>query len=467
QSFSDFPFPLYFKELDRAFPNSKFILTTRDLDGWLESVRTHFSRIPIFRELDWHLEASDHMHSTFYGTDQLDAAVFRKRFEEFHQEVLDYFKNRPEDLLVLDITQGHGWEPLCAFLGVAPPEHEPFPFLNPTYSNRFWENVLHEKTTPDLRKELLNMIWELSGGNGSAKAALEFHHDFRISNNPLGLTKWALSREGHLLLSDRKHRQPVMQFDPPWQRNGNTHLFINGQSKKGTVRLHQTQYRAYPRISFCIACMGRLSHIQATLKQNLDDNARYARCEFVLLDYNSPDGMEDWVQTNFSEYLEEGRLVYCRTTEPAHFQHAHARNLALQLGSGEILVNVDADNFTGPDFAFYLAEAMQHRDQFACGITAYRHGFGSFGRVAVWREQFHAVNGYDEGMSGYGYEDDDFYSRLVQHGYRPLGIPMRFLRGIKHGNDLREQYTFHSRDRSMALNRSRYLDNAAIGRVQL
>ncbi len=39
-----------------------------------------------------------------------------------------------EQLLVLDIREG--WLPLCSFLGVAPPEGEPFPHVNNALSFR-------------------------------------------------------------------------------------------------------------------------------------------------------------------------------------------------------------------------------------------------------------------------------------------------------------------------------------------
>lgn len=42
--FKDNPWPPLFKDLDRAFPGSKFILTIRDPDEWLRSVVRHFGR---------------------------------------------------------------------------------------------------------------------------------------------------------------------------------------------------------------------------------------------------------------------------------------------------------------------------------------------------------------------------------------------------------------------------------------
>ena len=43
--------------------------------------------------------------------------------------MLDHFKERPEALLVLRITEGDGWEKLCPFLGQKIPRM-PFPHAN-------------------------------------------------------------------------------------------------------------------------------------------------------------------------------------------------------------------------------------------------------------------------------------------------------------------------------------------------
>jgi 3'(2'), 5'-bisphosphate nucleotidase len=44
---------------------------------------------------------------------------------------MDYFKDRPQDLLVIDVTAGEGWEKLCPFLGKPTPDI-PFPKANVT-----------------------------------------------------------------------------------------------------------------------------------------------------------------------------------------------------------------------------------------------------------------------------------------------------------------------------------------------
>jgi hypothetical protein len=43
-----------------------------------------------------------------------------------YKNVLEYFKNRPDDLLIIDICAGQGWEKLCPFLDKPLPQY-PFP----------------------------------------------------------------------------------------------------------------------------------------------------------------------------------------------------------------------------------------------------------------------------------------------------------------------------------------------------
>lgn len=117
-----------FKELDAAFPNSKFILTVRDVEGWLKSIERDMSRKKGVKR-DKQKERKKIL-TLKYGTSEFDAHTFRKAFHEHEAKVSDYFKNRPEDLLVLNVTKSEGWEPLCTFL------NEPVPSLSFPYVNK-------------------------------------------------------------------------------------------------------------------------------------------------------------------------------------------------------------------------------------------------------------------------------------------------------------------------------------------
>ena len=56
--------------------------------------------------------------------------IYLDRYLRHNDEVREYFRNRPDDFLVMDITQGDGWEVLCSFLGKQRPVGK-FPQINP------------------------------------------------------------------------------------------------------------------------------------------------------------------------------------------------------------------------------------------------------------------------------------------------------------------------------------------------
>ena len=118
-AFQDNPWPVLYKELDRKFPGSKFILTLRPSDEWIRSVVNHFN------------EEETPMREWIYGVGcpKGNENVYIARYERHNREVLEYFKDRSEQLLVLNITVGEGWTKLCPFLGKPIPAI-PFPCAN-------------------------------------------------------------------------------------------------------------------------------------------------------------------------------------------------------------------------------------------------------------------------------------------------------------------------------------------------
>jgi hypothetical protein len=105
-----------FDLLDQQYPGSKFILTVRDLDEWLDSRRRHV-------ETNIERQARGEYAGTFVV---VDYPAWTTERTEHEGRVRAYFADRPDDLLVLDISAGDGWEALCPFLGVPVPE-VPFP----------------------------------------------------------------------------------------------------------------------------------------------------------------------------------------------------------------------------------------------------------------------------------------------------------------------------------------------------
>jgi hypothetical protein len=118
-AFQDNPWPLLYRELDLRFPGSRFILTLRPAEAWIRSVVRHFGA------------ESTPMRQWIYGAGSPlgNEEIYLERYARHNREVLEYFRDRPGDLLVLHITDGEGWEKLCPFLGLAVPA-VPFPHLN-------------------------------------------------------------------------------------------------------------------------------------------------------------------------------------------------------------------------------------------------------------------------------------------------------------------------------------------------
>jgi len=199
------------------------------------------------------------------------------------------------------------------------------------------------------------------------------------------------------------------------------------------------------KISFCVVSMNRLHQLKETFIKNLKDNERYDKLEFILLDYNSNDGLEDWVKNNISEYILNGKVIYYRTTQPSSWSPSHSKNLAFKLATGDILCSIWADYYTGPDFANYVNEQFNRNNQIVLTpIDFYKtkenyHPPGDvLGKVCVKKSDFIRIRGFDERMNKHGFEDYDFINRLEMTGVKRVLIDdFAFLKYISHSNDER------------------------------
>ncbi len=121
---TDTPVAATFEALDAGYPGSKFILTTRDRRSWLESCDQLWASwaAPYLLEhgdepLAAYIRA---IHEDLYGGSTFDRARFSTAYDDYHERVRRHFRDRPGDLLSIDICSGEGWAPLCQFLNRAP-----------------------------------------------------------------------------------------------------------------------------------------------------------------------------------------------------------------------------------------------------------------------------------------------------------------------------------------------------------
>lgn len=127
---TDVPVAARYRQLDKRYPNSRFILTVRDMDSWLESCRQHYEGYNPF-ELRNFKQAVEYAfcRGVLYGIEGFDPDVFKVAYHRFVDGVHEYFKDRSHDLLELNIVAGEGFEKLCPFLGKSALD-TPFPKSN-------------------------------------------------------------------------------------------------------------------------------------------------------------------------------------------------------------------------------------------------------------------------------------------------------------------------------------------------
>lgn len=123
----DLPIPLLYKALDTAYPGSKFILTIRREDSWLETVERHWDINTNPYRAGWDRDPfTNRMHKLTYGREDFDGATMLARYRRHNAEVIAYFRHREEDFLLMDMDSGAAWPELCGFLGQPIPQR-PYP----------------------------------------------------------------------------------------------------------------------------------------------------------------------------------------------------------------------------------------------------------------------------------------------------------------------------------------------------
>jgi len=201
--------------------------------------------------------------------------------------------------------------------------------------------------------------------------------------------------------------------------------------------------RVSMKISFCTTCMNRLHHLVNTLPSNLQV-ASSINSEIVLLDYGSTDGLAEWVWNSWGQlqsFVQSGRFRFIRTDEPKYFWAAHAKNVTHRAATGDILCNLDADNYLVPGYPEFLYNSFSEDRKIIVPSSPKDPdgNNGTCGKIAVTKESFYSVNGYDESQDqGWGWDDTNFQFRARMHNnLRIVPCSICFNKVISHSNDER------------------------------
>jgi hypothetical protein len=139
----NYPGTMIAEELIKAYPNTKVILTNRDVDKWLHSLRQSVDVGRQWKSFDW-IAPFDPVYGPWWKYHKLEHAVRPLMAPQGERQAYIEYYDRIRSLVpkerLLDYHVSEGWEPLCQFLEKETPE-EPFPRVNNTaqfLSGRRW-----------------------------------------------------------------------------------------------------------------------------------------------------------------------------------------------------------------------------------------------------------------------------------------------------------------------------------------
>lgn len=172
------------------------------------------------------------------------------------------------------------------------------------------------------------------------------------------------------------------------------------------------------KLSFCTTYKNRFHQISKTLPKNLDDNHKLVnQVDFIIVDFGPDDKLQKLLEGEYVTMINSGFIKYFRTQELKNWHMSIAKNTAHGLSKSDILVNLDCDNYTGYCGANFILSFFKDN-----GKSNILHQFskvwgdGTSGRIALHRDFFEMVGGYDESFYPAGYQDIDLILRLVKTG---------------------------------------------------
>ena len=200
--------------------------------------------------------------------------------------------------------------------------------------------------------------------------------------------------------------------------------------------------------SFCTPVKGRLVHLQETYLRNIEAAQKVGGDhEFVLSNFDSNDGLDEWVEKNLIDYVKAGVVAYYRTTQPYPlWKLTEAFNTTMRKASGHILTNLHADHFLSTKA---IEEHRRITIDRGCDLAASPQALtdarivsppGCCGLLTIRRLSFLRIGGYDERLNDWGYDDIDLVKRCIKKGYKIQAWTNKYVKAIQHENDLRYRF---------------------------
>jgi predicted glycosyltransferase involved in capsule biosynthesis len=199
------------------------------------------------------------------------------------------------------------------------------------------------------------------------------------------------------------------------------------------------------------------------LREALPTWLKFQCDEIIIFDFSfGKEAAKDVV-----DQFPDPRIKLFVPTSPVPFNTSVGRNISMDIAAGDVIFYIDSDvkllkpvdltkikpnNFM--QGCKYVGNENIVEDELSYNKVG-KHWIadrclGNYmtslnGEILFWKEQFIKMNGFDERMKGWGFNDIDFYNRLVRSGYERIDFPQDTIQHIEHDNDIRVR-NFETKD---------------------
>ncbi len=194
---------------------------------------------------------------------------------------------------------------------------------------------------------------------------------------------------------------------------------------------------AQPGISLVSCCMNRNDHLVQAIPSWL---AHKEISELVIVDWSS----ECPVEISLNEAgIHDPRIRVIRVEDEGAWVLSHAYNLGFRATTHDTIIKIDSDVILDP--SFFQKNSILDGHFIAGNWRRAKKGQGHVnGFFLVGRKELLSVNGFNERIVSYGWDDDDLYQRLTEAGVRRSDVDPDTIHHIDH-TDIRRVERFNGR----------------------
>tara|TARA_R100000008_G_scaffold57890_1_gene35841 strand:- start:4766 stop:5503 length:738 start_codon:yes stop_codon:yes gene_type:complete len=177
-------------------------------------------------------------------------------------------------------------------------------------------------------------------------------------------------------------------------------------------------------ISLFCACKNR----EENLLKSLDSWLSFDEVdEIIIVDWFSDEPVR----------IKNDRVLVVRVEDEKSWYLTASFNLAARFTSRKNICKVDCDYTLGKNF---FSEYVLSEEVFYAGNYELARDWNERflnGLLYISRKNFFDVNGYNEYLTHYGWDDSDLYKRLIENCKERLDIHPDFASHIEHSNEIR------------------------------